>query len=520
MGIPPGQPAKTTLPPITTDPSVLSPSGAAKPLASQQQPLQPASKMSSATQQHHLKGLAAMQAKAKKRSAKPTGDGVDSQNTNHSSSPTTDNGKQGNGSDNMDQDDRTANSTLEIPEIDFTQHQLETGEYVSTHERIVKDVQAPAMHPPTDEQFYSSQDPSKPDIAFLKNHFYREGRLTEEQALFILEKGGEVLRQEPNLLEVDAPITVCGDIHGQYYDLMKLFEVGGNPADTRYLFLGDYVDRGYFSIEEELDEVDEEELHAHEAAITPVDEEEVELDEHGQRVIKDKIMLVGKMSRVFALLREETERVGELQTSSDNSALPDDALASGSEGVKEAIHGFSDARKADITNERLPPELIDADEEAPASPLRSNPATPSMEESPMLAGSPAETPPVLTNPFALPGVSPASTGEPVTPGTAESPRGMGSPHGLGSPILESPTAATGAWKPGHGRRFSLGTTKGSPSNRRRSLDQTMALMKEVLEGTDARAGEDEKGIERIADSISSPINLGSPVRTHPSNGLA
>jgi len=111
------------------------------------------------------------------------------------------------------------------------------------------DVQAPAFHKPSDDQFYDPNDRSKPNLAFLKQHFYREGRLTEEQALFILSRATEILKAEPNLLEMDAPITVCGDVHGQYYDLMKLFEVGGNPEDTRYLFLGDYVDRGYFSIE-------------------------------------------------------------------------------------------------------------------------------------------------------------------------------------------------------------------------------------------------------------------------------
>ena len=63
---------------------------------------------------------------------------------------------------------------------------------------------------PTDEQFFSREDPTKPDHAFLKNHFYREGRISEEHALYILEKATEILRAEPNLLYVDAPVTgVC-----------------------------------------------------------------------------------------------------------------------------------------------------------------------------------------------------------------------------------------------------------------------------------------------------------------------
>jgi len=63
------------------------------------------------------------------------------------------------------------------------------------------------MYRPTDEQFFSAVDPTKPDVVFLKNHFYREGRLTEDQALYILEKATEILRSEPNVLEVEAPIT-------------------------------------------------------------------------------------------------------------------------------------------------------------------------------------------------------------------------------------------------------------------------------------------------------------------------
>nr|GMD59485.1 serine/threonine-protein phosphatase PP2A-2 catalytic subunit [Ipomoea batatas] len=65
----------------------------------------------------------------------------------------------------------------------------------------------------------------------------------------LCEKAKEILMDESNVQPVKSPVTICGDIHGQFHDLAELFRIGGKCPDTNYLFMGDYVDRGYYSVE-------------------------------------------------------------------------------------------------------------------------------------------------------------------------------------------------------------------------------------------------------------------------------
>ena len=66
---------------------------------------------------------------------------------------------------------------------------------------------------------------------------------------WICESVREIFAREENIVNIITPVTVAGDIHGQFDDLLELFDTGGTVGDTRYIFLGDYVDRGRHSVQ-------------------------------------------------------------------------------------------------------------------------------------------------------------------------------------------------------------------------------------------------------------------------------
>lgn len=88
-----------------------------------------------------------------------------------------------------------------------------------------------------------------PDWKTLKAHVLSEGRISKVDAIQLARQAGDVMMKEPNVLQVQEPVVVVGDIHGQFYDLMHMLDKIGDPTSINYVFLGDYVDRGIYSVE-------------------------------------------------------------------------------------------------------------------------------------------------------------------------------------------------------------------------------------------------------------------------------
>jgi len=73
--------------------------------------------------------------------------------------------------------------------------------------------------------------------------------LKSPEVVAICQAAREIFLLQPTLIELSPPVKIVGDVHGQYSDLIRLFEMCGFPPASNYLFLGDYVDRGKQSLE-------------------------------------------------------------------------------------------------------------------------------------------------------------------------------------------------------------------------------------------------------------------------------
>ena len=86
-------------------------------------------------------------------------------------------------------------------------------------------------------------------IESKKNNYCNNIRLSEREIFTVIDTVYPIIEKEESMLELEPPLYICGDIHGQFYDLLRIFEICKYPPQSKFLFLGDYVDRGKKSLE-------------------------------------------------------------------------------------------------------------------------------------------------------------------------------------------------------------------------------------------------------------------------------
>uniref|UniRef100_A0A8C5W4E5 Protein phosphatase 3 catalytic subunit alpha n=1 Tax=Microcebus murinus TaxID=30608 RepID=A0A8C5W4E5_MICMU len=243
---------------------------------------------------------------------------------------------------------------------------------LSTTDRVVKAVPFPPSHRLTAKEVFDSD--GKPRVDVLKAHLMKEGRLEESVALRIITEGASILRQEKNLLDIDAPVTAAVLKYENNVMNIRQFNCSPHPY-----WLPNFMDVFTWSLPFVGEKVTEMLVNV----LNICSDDELGSEEDGfdgataaarKEVIRNKIRAIGKMARVFSVLREESESVLTLKGLTPTGMLPSGVLSGGKQTLQsatveaieadEAIKGFSpqhkitsfeEAKGLDRINERMPP---------------------------------------------------------------------------------------------------------------------------------------------------------------------
>uniref|UniRef100_A0A8C8XAB6 Protein phosphatase 3 catalytic subunit alpha n=1 Tax=Panthera leo TaxID=9689 RepID=A0A8C8XAB6_PANLE len=243
---------------------------------------------------------------------------------------------------------------------------------LSTTDRVVKAVPFPPSHRLTAKEVFDND--GKPRVDILKAHLMKEGRLEESVALRIITEGASILRQEKNLLDIDAPVTAAVLKYENNVMNIRQFNCSPHPY-----WLPNFMDVFTWSLPFVGEKVTEMLVNV----LNICSDDELGSEEDGfdgataaarKEVIRNKIRAIGKMARVFSVLREESESVLTLKGLTPTGMLPSGVLSGGKQTLQsatveaieadEAIKGFSpqhkitsfeEAKGLDRINERMPP---------------------------------------------------------------------------------------------------------------------------------------------------------------------